>query len=111
MTETAVLKVLGDILLAVDSGDLSVLALLDLSAAFDTVDHDILLLRLKTSFGLDGVVCSWFRSYLTGRVQRTRPSRLVSFSVGGAAVWSAAAGISARSVTLHTVHCRPDPFN
>ena len=81
---------LGDILLAVDSGDLSVLALLDLSAAFDTVDHDILPRRLKTSFGLDGVVCSWFR-----------------FSVGGAAVWSAA-GISARSVTLHTVHCRPD---
>jgi len=58
LTETAVLKVLGDILLAVDSGDLSVLALLDLSAAFDTVDHDILLRRLKTSFGLDGVVCS-----------------------------------------------------
>ena len=66
--QTAVLKVLGDILLAVDSGDLSVLALmLDRSAAFDTVDHDILLLRLKSSFGLDGVVCSWFRSYLTGR--------------------------------------------
>ena len=80
-TETAVLKVLGDILLAVDSGDLSVLALLDLSAAFDTVDHDILLRRLKTSFGLDGVVCSWFRSYLTGRVQRVRRGSSVSASV------------------------------
>jgi len=42
-TETAVLKVLGDILRAVDSGDLAALALLDLSAAFDTVDHVILL--------------------------------------------------------------------
>jgi len=73
--------VLGDILLAVDSGDLSVLALLDLSAAFDTVDHDILLLRLKTSFGLDGVVCSWFRSYLTGRVQCVRRGSSVSASV------------------------------
>ena len=69
---------LGDILLAVDSGDLSVLALLDLSAAFDTVDHDILLWRLKTSFGLDGVVCSWFQSYLTGRVQRVRRGSSVS---------------------------------
>jgi len=46
-TETAVLEVLTDILYAVDDGDLSVLALLDLSAAFDTVDYDILLTRLK----------------------------------------------------------------
>ena len=61
-TETAVLKVLSDILLAIDAGDLSALVLLDLSAAFDTVDHDILLQRLKTSFGLSGMVLEWFRS-------------------------------------------------
>ena len=75
--------VLGDtcILPSVDSGDLSVLALLDLSAAFDTVDHDILLRRLKTSFGLDGVVCSWYRSYLTGRVQRVHCGSSFSASV------------------------------
>ena len=42
-TETAVLKVLSDILLAVDKGDLAMLTLLDLSAAFDLIDHTILL--------------------------------------------------------------------
>jgi len=50
-TETALLKVLADILRAVDSGDLAVLTLLDLSAAFDTVDHPTLLRRLRTSYG------------------------------------------------------------
>jgi len=45
-TETAVLRVLSDILPAVDRGDVAALILLDLTAAFDTVDHDILLQRL-----------------------------------------------------------------
>jgi len=71
-TETAVLKVLTDILYAVDDGDLSVLALLDLSAAFDTVDHDILLTRLKVSFGIGGAALDWFQSYLTIRVECVR---------------------------------------
>ena len=53
-TETAVLKVLADILLALDSGDLAMLTLLDLSAAFDSVDHDTLLKRLQKSYGLSG---------------------------------------------------------
>ena len=46
-TETAVLRVLADILLALDSGNLAVLTLLDLSVAFDSVDHETLLRRCK----------------------------------------------------------------
>jgi hypothetical protein len=77
-TETAVLKVLADILQALDSGDVAALVLLDLSAAFDTVDHDTLLQRLRTSYGLDGIVIDWFRSYLCCRTQYVRLSASMS---------------------------------
>ena len=63
---------MADILRAVDEGDLAVLALLDLSAAFDTVDHETLLRRLKTSYGLGGRAHDWFQSYLSGRFQSVR---------------------------------------
>ena len=68
-TESAVLKVMTDILRALDTGNLAVLTLLDLSAAFDTVDRATLLPRLSVTFGLDGAVLSWFRSCLSGRTQ------------------------------------------
>ena len=61
------LKVLSDILLEIDAGDLSALELLDLSAVFDTVDHHILLQRLEHSYGITGLVRQWFQSNLVGR--------------------------------------------
>ena len=73
-TETAMLKVLADILLAIDNGDLAMLTLHDLSAAFDNVDHTTLLERLRVSYGLNDVVLSWFLSYLTDRSQHVRTS-------------------------------------
>ena len=48
----------------------TILVLLDVSAAFDTVDHNVLLSRLHSKFGISGTALEWFRSYLNGRSQR-----------------------------------------
>ena len=71
-TETALVKVQNDILQAIDQRQSVILLLLDLSAAFDTVDHSTLLSRLSTSFGIKGTVLAWFQSYLTSRQQYVR---------------------------------------
>ena len=61
------IAVYNDLLLAADSGQVSALCLLDLTAAFNTVDQDLLLLRLERQYGLRSVVLRWFQSYLSGR--------------------------------------------
>ncbi len=66
-TETALLKVLNYIYLSVNSGNYVVLVLLDLSAAFDTINHSILISRLEHCIGLQGNVLKWFIAYLTNR--------------------------------------------
>ena len=61
-TETALLRVSNDILRALDNKQCVVLTLLDLSAAFDTIDHEIL---LETRLGIEGVALQWLDSYLS----------------------------------------------
>ncbi len=67
-TTTAALKVLNDIVGSIDNGDFCASLFIDLSKAFDTVDHEILLHRLK-SVGLSSDVIPWFKNYLSGRTQ------------------------------------------
>ena len=68
-TETALLWVHNDIVCAIDKGHGVFLILLDLSAAFDTVDHEIFLSFLKDYVGLHGPVLSLFETYLADRTQ------------------------------------------
>ena len=69
-TETALTKVKDDILRAIDNQRITCLILLDLSAAFDTVSHSLLLNRLKHHFRIQGTVLRWFRSYMTDHSQK-----------------------------------------
>ena len=92
-TETALIKVQNDILSALDAGSSSILLMLDLSAVFDTIDHDILLSRLCNVYGITGNALDWFRSYLTGRIHRVVIENAVSgdqelgFGVPQGSVW------------------------
>ena len=68
-TETAVLKMVSDALSAAERGEVTLLGMLDMSAAFDTVDHGILLKRLHMSFGICEVALSWISSFVRQRTQ------------------------------------------
>ena len=68
-TEMALTRIHNGILCAIDDNECVILVLLDLSAAFDTVDHDILIERLKHRFGITGKALTWIKSYLCERTQ------------------------------------------
>ena len=71
-TETALTKVHNDLLRSVDQHGAAILILLDLSAAFDTMDKSVLLARMQSVLGIDGSVGKWFASYLTNRTQAVK---------------------------------------
>ena len=68
-TEIALLSIKNEIHLSLERGEHTALVLLDLSVAFDTIDHNILLGYLKSWFGLGGTILEWFVSYLSNHCQ------------------------------------------
>ena len=103
-TETALLKVVNDLFLSLSKGNISVLALLDFSSAFDTIDHPILVHRLHTDFGFTDAVLQWFSSYLTDR------TNYVSLSNHCSAFAHVHSGVPQGSVLgpmLYTMYIKP----
>ena len=80
-TETALLEVLDSVYTAADDKQLSVIIGLDLSAAFDTVQHDILLNRLRVEFGVTSTALSWLTTYITNREQYVKVGQQSSSTV------------------------------
>ena len=80
-TEMAISKILDDIIGSIDSGHVVALVSLDISAAFNSVTHNVLVQRLEDEFGVTGTCGWWISDYLTGRSftvrvgQSTSPSR------------------------------------
>jgi len=93
-TETAMLRVMSDALTAADQRRMTLIGLLDLSAAFDCVGHALLLQRLQSTFGLSGTVLRWLTSFVTGRSQQVAhggqlsPTQSVLFGVPQGSVLS-----------------------
>ena len=71
-TESAILRMLNDVYCAADRKRRSMIVLLDLSAAFDTIDIDTLLRRLEHTFGITGSALLWMKTYLEDRTQFVR---------------------------------------
>ena len=71
LTETTLFRVFSDILSSADEGKVTLLDLLDiLSAAFNMVDHTILLDLMRVAFGIDGLALEWIRTFLVDRTQQ-----------------------------------------
>jgi hypothetical protein len=68
-TETTLVHLYNEMVLAIDNGEVGALALLDMSAAFDTIDHDIMLDVLRRRFNVQDAALEWFASFFTDRTQ------------------------------------------
>ena len=79
--ETVLLKIVDEVLLCLDANSCTILLILDLSAAFDTVDHEELLKILHNEIGIRGKAFDWFKSFLSGRMQSTSVKGCKSKSV------------------------------
>ena len=77
-TKTTLIKITDDILYALNNKRFTALIMIDMSAAFDTVDHIILPTRLSKCFGINNTALSWFKSYLSNKSQCISVSNCVS---------------------------------
>jgi len=97
-TETALLQICNDALLAADEGEVTALCMIDLTAAFDTVDHDVLLSKLQQMFGINGVV-------LAAVIYQIEATEYIRWSF----VWQyldnllSCTGLCLKTVTVYTV--------
>ena len=76
----ALLSVTDDLLKAMDEKKISILVLMNMSKAFDSINHDMLLFKLR-SLGVSPSALEWFKSYLKGRYQYVRIGDVVSQSL------------------------------
>ena len=82
LTETLLLKLIDDILKGMEAQEVTALAALDLSAAFDTVDHKLVLVILMSQFGLDGIPLTCIKSYLDKRYFQEHISSTLLEAIG-----------------------------
>ena len=103
-TETTIVKAQNDIHMMIDDKKAVILIRLDLSAVFDTVDHNLLLSWMMTRLGIGGTVLTWLNLYLSGRSQRVSIGdafSLVAILLFGVPQWSAL------GPTLFTIYTLP----
>ena len=80
-TESALLRVENDVLLNMEKGRVTALTLLDISAAFDKIDHLTLISHLSSCYGISGTALDWFTSYLSDRCQQVKIQDYISDAV------------------------------
>jgi len=81
-TETALIKIRNDILMNMNNQEVTLLVLLDLNTAFDTIDHTLLLRRLQSRFGFTGTALAWLRSYLSYLIDSNTWSSMIHVQIG-----------------------------
>ena len=102
-TKPALVKVQNDILISINQHGIVILILLDLSAAFYTIDYNLLFSRMESTLGIIGPALKWFRSHLCDRTLRVQ---IDSFSASQEILWSLSQG-SVLGHLLFPIHLLP----